>query len=96
MATRTITTPVAYNNNQWHQDRQSASYRKQTRKGGANALNIWLVDFAYLGIATFPWDYSRNPGIDGIRVNYASLPGGSHPMPVGPWAHSPPMSPGVC
>ncbi|MGZ8744628.1 MAG: zinc metalloprotease, partial [Nocardioides sp.] len=65
-----------YNNNQWHQDKQSATYRKQTRKGGANALNIWLVDFNYLGIATFPWDYKRNPGIDGIRVQYSSLPGG--------------------
>ncbi len=66
-----------FNNTQWHQDKQSSSYRKQTRKGGADALNIWLVDFAYLGIATFPWDYSRSPGLDGSRVHYASLPGGS-------------------
>ncbi len=66
-----------YNNNQWHKDRQSKSYRSQTRLGGANALNIWLVDFDYLGIATFPWDYSSDPDIDGIRVQYSSLPGGS-------------------
>jgi len=66
-----------YNNNNWHRDKQSSTYRKQTRKGGANALNIWLVNFSYLGIATFPWDYSRNPGIDGIRVQYTSLPGGT-------------------
>ena len=65
-----------YSNTQWHQDRQSSSYRKKTRKGGAGALNMWLVDFDYLGIATFPWDYARNPGVDGIRVNYRSLPGG--------------------
>ena len=51
------------------------TYRSQTRQGGANALNIWLVDFDYLGIATFPWDYSSNPDIDGIRVQYSSLPG---------------------
>ncbi|QNN52199.1 zinc metalloprotease [Nocardioides mesophilus] len=63
-------------NDQWHVDRQSSSYRSQTRQGGADALNIWLVDFGYLGIATFPWDYSRNPGIDGIRVHYDSVPGG--------------------
>ncbi|WP_432944807.1 zinc metalloprotease [Kribbella sp. CA-253562] len=68
-----------YNNTQWHQDKQSSTYRKQTRKGGANALNIWLVDFGYLGIATFPWDYKKQPGIDGIRVQYTSLPGGSEP-----------------
>ena len=66
-----------YKNSQWHADRQSATYRTQTRLGGRNALNIWLVDFKYLGIATFPWDYARNPGIDGIRVQYSSLPGGS-------------------
>ena len=74
--TFTLAGTFRYNNNQWHKDKQSSAYRKQTRKGGANALNIWLVDFAYLGIATFPWDYDRNPGIDGIRVHFDSLPGG--------------------
>jgi hypothetical protein len=64
-------------NDTWHRDGASTTYRKQTRKGGANALNIWLVDFSYLGVATFPWDYSRSPEIDGIRVQYSSLPGGS-------------------
>jgi hypothetical protein len=66
-----------FNNNQWHADRQSTTYRSQTRQGGANALNMWLVDFSYLGIATFPWDYDSQPGIDGVRVQYSSLPGGS-------------------
>jgi hypothetical protein len=66
-----------YFNNTWHKDRQSTTYRAQTRLGGKNALNIWLVDFKYLGIATFPWDYSKNPAIDGIRVHWDSLPGGS-------------------
>lgn len=65
-----------YYNDAWHRDRQSATYRKRTRLGGKGALNIWLVEFDYLGIATFPWDYARSPGIDGIRVNYDSLPGG--------------------
>jgi len=64
-------------NNTWHRDGASSKYRKETRQGGADALNIWLVDFKYLGIATFPWDYSRSRGIDGIRVDYDSLPGGS-------------------
>lgn len=66
-----------YYNDLWHADLQSNLYRSQTRMGGADALNIWLVDFAYLGIATFPWDYEKQPGIDGIRVHYGSLPGGS-------------------
>ena len=64
-------------NDAWHNDRKSTTYRAATRQGGANALNIWLVDFKYLGIATFPWDYPSQPSIDGIRVNYRSLPGGS-------------------
>ena len=66
-----------YSNTSWHQDKQSSTYRRQTRQGGADALNIWLVDFAYLGVATFPWDYARNGAIDGIRVNYTTVPGGS-------------------
>lgn len=66
-----------YYNDTWHRDGASTKYRSQTRQGGKNALNIWLVDFNYLGIATFPWDYASNPKIDGIRVQYSSLPGGS-------------------
>jgi len=64
-------------NNSWHADRQSTTYRAQTRQGGRNALNIWVVDFKYLGIATFPWDYASQGAIDGIRVQYSSFPGGS-------------------
>ena len=66
-----------YDNSAWHADQQSTTYRSQTRQGGSNALNIWLVDFDYLGVATFPWDYSSQGSIDGIRVQYTSLPGGS-------------------
>nr|MBA2444153.1 zinc metalloprotease [Nocardioidaceae bacterium] len=75
--TFTLTKTDRYYNSTWHADRQSTTYRSKTRLGGANALNIWLVDFKYLGIATFPWDYAANPKIDGIRVNVNSLPGGS-------------------
>lgn len=75
--TFTLAGTYRYDNDQWHKDRQSNKYRSQTRKGGADALNIWLVDFNYLGIATFPWDYPRNGKVDGIRVHWDSLPGGS-------------------
>jgi hypothetical protein len=64
-------------NTTWHTDGDSEAYRAQTRKGGRDALNIWLVDFGYLGIATFPWDDAGAAGIDGIRVQFSSLPGGS-------------------
>ena len=64
-------------NDTWHRDGQSNYYRSYTRQGGADALNIWLVDFKYLGVATFPWDYAQQGKVDGIRVLYASLPGGT-------------------
>jgi len=66
-----------YNNTAWHQDDQSKRYRSLTRKGGARALNIWLVEAVWLGAATFPWDYAREGAVDGIRVHFDSLPGGS-------------------
>jgi len=65
-----------YYNDQWHLDHASLKYRAATRQGGADALNIWLVDFKLLGVATFPWDYAKQPRADGIRVHYGSLPGG--------------------
>jgi Pregnancy-associated plasma protein-A len=68
-----------YYNNNWHQDHQTLKYRRATRQGGADALNVWLVDFAYLGIATFPWDYAKRGAVDGIRVHFDSVPGGSIP-----------------
>jgi hypothetical protein len=66
-----------YYDDGWHNDKQSNVYRKTTRQGGANALNMWLVEFGYLGIATFPWDYANQGAVDGVRVLWSSLPGGT-------------------
>ena len=66
-----------FNNSAWHQDQQSALYRSRTRLGGARALNIWVADIRWFGIATFPWDYASEGAVDGIRVDLESLPGGS-------------------
>ena len=59
----------------WHKDRQSTVYRAKTRRGGVGALNVWLVGFRDLGVATFPWEYAGGPRVDGVRVHYDSLPG---------------------
>jgi len=66
-----------YYNDKWHTDKDSLRYRARTRVGGPETLNIWLVDFSALGIATFPFQYDAQPKTDGIRVHFDSLPGGS-------------------
>jgi hypothetical protein len=48
------------------------------RRGGANALNIYLTDGGgLLGWATWPWMAKEHPSRDGIVVNFDSLPGGT-------------------
>lgn len=47
--------------------------------GDSTALNIYLTFLAddLLGFATFPWDYEFDPSMDGVVVQYSSLPGGT-------------------
>ncbi len=66
-----------YTNNTWFSGGGQNAMRSQTRIGGADALNVWTLNFSYLGIATFPWDYASQPQLDGIRVLWTTLPGGS-------------------
>ncbi len=69
------------NNCNWYS--MSSSYESQAknalRKGGSNALNIYVAGIGggLLGWATFPWNYSGNPKMDGVVLLNASLPGGS-------------------
>jgi hypothetical protein len=48
-----------------------------TRVGGASTLNVWSVDIDGLGYATFPSSYNSNPLLDGVVIDYSSVPGGS-------------------
>ena len=51
------------------------------RRGDATALNVYTVAFTrspgLFGYATFPWDYSSRPKLDGVVINYTTLPGGT-------------------
>ncbi|MPZ97659.1 MAG: zinc metalloprotease [Propionibacteriales bacterium] len=53
----------------------STSMMRKTHVGTKAELNIWTVDFGYLGIAQFPW--TKSLATDGIRVKWTTLPGGS-------------------
>ena len=55
------------------------------RQGGPEALNIYTAnpDGGILGWATFPWDYTYAPNMDGVVIHYFSLPGGVEPFNEG-------------
>ncbi|MFD1150628.1 zinc metalloprotease [Saccharothrix hoggarensis] len=70
-----------WSNNTWFTGTDKARVEKQmksaTRVGGASTLNVWSVDINGLGFATFPSWYARDPLLDGVVIDYSSVPGGS-------------------
>ena len=51
--------------------------KSSTRSGGAGTLNIWSTNTDYLGFATFPSWYADDPSMDGVVIQWGSVPGGS-------------------
>lgn len=49
--------------------------KRKLRRGGANALNVYTLKLPYLGIATFPNEYSDYPSADGVMIRPTTLPG---------------------
>ena len=65
----------------WFHDpeRYEEPMKKRLRKGGRGTLNIFTaaVGSDVLGFSTFPQWYRRDPRMDGVVIDYRSLPGGS-------------------
>jgi len=69
-----------WQNNSWFNDPDSAggerALKTATHEGDSRTLNIWSTNTSYLGYATFPWWYADDPELDGIVIQWGSLPGG--------------------
>jgi len=69
-----------HQNNSWFNDPDSAAgeaaMKTPTHEGDSRTLNIWSTNTSYLGYATFPWWYAGDPELDGIVIQWGSLPGG--------------------
>ncbi|MCP2334945.1 zinc metalloprotease [Actinomadura rupiterrae] len=65
----------------WFRDPQrfEQQYKRVLRKGGAGTLNLYTaaVGSDVLGFSSFPEDYRRQPVLDGVVVDYRSVPGGA-------------------
>jgi hypothetical protein len=70
-----------WTNNNWFNDPDSAAgeraMKTATHEGNQRTLNIWSTNTSYLGYATFPEWYAGDPQLDGVVIQYGSVPGGS-------------------
>ncbi|CEL04550.1 hypothetical protein ASPCAL05678 [Aspergillus calidoustus] len=59
---------------------ESNAQIKQLRQGGVRDLNLYIVHAIQdnvAGYATFPWDYTTSPQLDGVVMSRPYIPGGS-------------------
>jgi hypothetical protein len=68
------------NNRDWFRDPlgNEGPMKRQLRTGGADTLNLYLAQLSQLtlGYSTYPYWYRDEPTMDGVVVDWRSLPGG--------------------
>lgn len=64
----------------YHPQHYEHAMKRRLRKGGRGTLNVYTasVGAEVLGFSTFPQWYRRDPRMDGVVVDYRSLPRGSY------------------
>ncbi|MBE1531463.1 zinc metalloprotease [Actinomadura algeriensis] len=62
----------------WYPEQYETTYKPRLRKGGKGTLNLYsaYIEGDLLGWSTFPWSYRNEPKMDGVTINYGSMPGG--------------------
>lgn len=83
---------ITTRNSEWfymtQDDGDELEAKTALRRGGPNALNIYSCRpdyefqgnfFPLLGFATFPWWYEDDPSLDGVVIQYDTVPGGGNP-----------------
>ncbi|PFH51259.1 hypothetical protein AMATHDRAFT_85277 [Amanita thiersii Skay4041] len=63
----------------WNDSDIEYNLKAWRRKGGPAALNVYTMLFEsskWLGFATFPQQYTKNPVLDGVILDFRTLPGG--------------------
>jgi Pregnancy-associated plasma protein-A len=70
-------------NADWFTDplRYERPLKTALRRGGVGTLNLYsaAVGSVILGVSTFPQWYSLRPVLDGVMIDYRTVPGGSNP-----------------
>ncbi|WP_250563452.1 zinc metalloprotease [Sphaerisporangium fuscum] len=68
-------------NSEWFREPlgNEAAMKERLRKGGPETLNLYIAQFSQLvlGYATYPHWYQDHPSLDGVVIDWRSLPGGS-------------------